>query len=99
MILLVCFLDFTVSATHADFHMTLSSPLGVIINEYVVLHCQFEVWDLLTHPPRESTHKKRHQIIHLIQSLTVCVNVGVYCNVQAESEGEKVTYRMVSMIS
>lgn len=38
--------------------MTLVSPLGVVVDEYVVLHCQFEVWDLLTHPPRESTHMK-----------------------------------------
>lgn len=27
------------------------SPLGVIVNKHVVLHCQFKVWDLLTHPP------------------------------------------------
>lgn len=38
--------------------MTLGSPLGVIVNEYVVFHCQFEVGDLLTYPPRESRHIK-----------------------------------------
>lgn len=27
------------------------SPLGVVVNKHVVLHCQFKVWDLLTHPP------------------------------------------------
>lgn len=44
--------------TQTDFNVTLGSPLGVIVNEYVVFHCQFEVGDLLTHPPRESRHIK-----------------------------------------
>lgn len=39
-----------------DFDATLRSPFCVIVNENIVFHCQFEVWDLLTHPPRESTH-------------------------------------------
>lgn len=75
--LLQTLLDFN-SIVFLDFDVTLGSPLGVIVNEYVVFHCQFEVWDLLTHPPRESTHIICHQIIHLTQSLTVCASVGVY---------------------
>ncbi len=47
--------------------MTWGSPLGVIVDEYVVFHCQFEVWDLLTHPPRESTQSYR-SVIHLTLS-------------------------------
>lgn len=28
-------------------------PFRVVVNEHVVLHGQFKVWDLLTHPPRQ----------------------------------------------
>lgn len=72
-----------------DFKVTLGSPLGVIVNEYVIFHCQFEVWDLLTYPPRESTYiTLKSSWDHTADTVTV-----------TESERGKVTYRMVSMIS
>lgn len=37
--------------TQTEFSATWGSPLGVIVDEYVIFHSQFEVWDLLTHPP------------------------------------------------
>lgn len=79
--------------TQTVFSATWGSPLGVIVDEYVIFHSQFEVWDLLTHPPWAKQAHNHHEVIHLTQYLTVCGNVG------ADSERQKVTYRMVSMIS
>lgn len=78
--------------------MTLVSPLGVVVDEYVVLHCQFEVWDLLTHPPRESTHMKASPD-HTPDTVTDCQRECGGVDVGGVSGGGKVAYRMVSMIS
>lgn len=65
------------------FDATFGSPLGVVVNEDVVFHRQFEVGDLLTHPPREKhTHKINSRSDSHLREL-----------------GVSVTYRMVSMIS
>lgn len=37
-----------------DFNGTTDLPLGIIVNKNIVFHCQFEVWDLFTHPPEEN---------------------------------------------
>lgn len=42
--------------TQTVFSATWGSPLGVIVDEYVIFHSQFEVWDLLAHPPWASRH-------------------------------------------
>lgn len=41
---------------------TTGLPLGIIVNKYVVFHCQFEVWDLFAHPTEERKLVMRHRI-------------------------------------
>jgi len=36
------------------------SPLCVIVDEHVVLHRQLEIWNLLTHPPRNVHKQQQH---------------------------------------
>ena len=36
------------------------SPCRVEVIENVVLHCQFEVREVMTHPPEEETHPLTH---------------------------------------
>ena len=82
------------SVTHADLDVCLCSPLGVVVNEDIVFHRQFEVWDLLTHPPGESTHLKlspdntpdKH-----LESVTYTVNVGVYMRGLSQKEKRSLT--------
>lgn len=42
-----------------DFNGTTDLPLGIIVNKYIVFHCQFEVWNLFTHPPEENIKSSR----------------------------------------
>lgn len=54
-----------------SFFWLYASPFGVIVNEHVVFHRQFEVWDLLTHPPVKSTHIKLW-LDHTPDTVTYC---------------------------
>lgn len=66
-----------------NFNGTTDLPLGIIVNKYIVFHCQFEVWDLFTHPPEEKSWEKH-------DTLTRCV---------WDLSQRAFTHRMVSMIS
>lgn len=69
-----------------DFNGTTDLPLGIIVNEYIVFHCQFEIWDLFTHPPEENIKSSWETHDTLTRRVW-------------ELSQRAVTHRMVSMIS